>query len=80
MANNMLIGALRAEATLESGKFVDGAKKIRTEAKKTETQLKSSFSAMGAAVKGFGGAMTAGLSIGLLGAVVYAVLAGGPPA
>lgn len=66
MANNTLIGALRTEATLESGKFVDGAKKIRTEAKKTETQLKSSFSAMGAAVKGFGGAMTAGLSVGLL--------------
>lgn len=66
MANNALIGAVRAEATLESGKFVSGAKKIRQEAKQTETQLKRSFGAMGAAVKGFGGALTAGLSIGLL--------------
>jgi hypothetical protein len=66
MANNALIGAVRAEATLESGKFVSGAKKIRQEAKATETQLKRSFGAMGAAAKGFGGALTAGLSIGLL--------------
>jgi hypothetical protein len=64
--NNTLIGAVRTEATLESGKFVDGAKKIRIETQKTETQLKKSFGAMGAAVKGFAGAMTAGLSIGLL--------------
>lgn len=68
MANNTLIGALRAEATLESGKFVDGAKKIRQESKATEAQVKQSFSGMGAAIKGFGGALTAGLSVGLLGA------------
>lgn len=66
MANNSLIGAVRAEATLESGKFASGAKKIRQEAKTTETQLKRSFGAMGAAAKGFGGALTAGLSVGLL--------------
>jgi hypothetical protein len=74
MANNTLIGAIRAEATLESGKFVDGAKKIRKEAKATEVQLKSSFSAMGTAVKGFGGALTAGLSIGLLGGLAKKAL------
>ena len=66
MANNALIGAVRAEATLEGGKFVSGAKKIRQEAKATETQLKKSFGAMGAAVKGFGGALASGLAIGLL--------------
>lgn len=69
-ANNTLIGAVRAEATLESGKFVDGAKKIRKEAKETEVQLKSSFSGMGAAVKGFGTALTAGLSVGLLSSMI----------
>lgn len=74
MANNALIGAVRAESTLESGKFVSGAKKIRQEAKATETQLKKSFGAMGAAVKGFGGALTAGLSIGLLAGVAKKVL------
>lgn len=74
MANNTLIGAIRAEATLESGKFVDGAKKIRKEAKTTEVQVKSSFSAMGTAVKGFGGALTAGLSIGLLGGLAKKAL------
>jgi hypothetical protein len=74
MANNTLIGAIRAEATLESGKFVDGAKKIRTETKKTEAVVKSSFSGMGAAVKGFGGALTAGLSIGLLGGIAKKAL------
>jgi hypothetical protein len=66
VANNTLIGAIRAEATLESGKFVDGAKKIRQESQKTEAAVKSSFSGMGAAIKGFGGAATAGLSLGLL--------------
>ena len=62
--NNSLIGALRAEATLESGKFVDGARKIRSEAEKTETTLKRA--AIG--IKSFGGALTAGLSIGILAA------------
>jgi hypothetical protein len=66
MANNALIGAVRAEATLESGKFVSGAKKIRQEAKATESQLKRSFGVMGSAAKGFGGALAAGLSVGLL--------------
>lgn len=66
MANNALIGAVRAEATLESGKFVSGSRKLRQEAKATETQLKKSFSVMGAAAKGFGGALAAGLSVGLL--------------
>lgn len=74
MANNTLIGALRAEATLESGKFVDGAKKIRKESKQTQQQLKRDFSSMGAAVKGFGGALTAGLSIGLLGGLAKKAL------
>lgn len=68
MANNTLIGALRAEATLESGKFVDGARKIRQESIKTENQVKKSFSGMGAAIKGFGGTLAAGLSFGVLAA------------
>lgn len=65
-ANNTLIGAIRAEATLEGGKFVSGAKKIQQSAKQTETQLKKSFGVMGSAVKGFGLSLASGLSIGLL--------------
>jgi hypothetical protein len=72
MANNTLIGAIRAEATLESGKFVDGAKKIRQESKATETQVKKSFGSMSSSirssssafpsfVKGFIGALSVGL-------------------
>lgn len=64
MANNALIGALRVEASLDSGKFVDGARKIRTESKATETQVKQSFGGLGAAVKagiaGFVGAFSIG--------------------
>jgi hypothetical protein len=74
MANNSQIGAIRVEATLESGKFVDGAKKIRSESQRTEATVKSSFGAMGSAVKGFGGALTAGLSIGLLGGLAKKAL------
>lgn len=64
--NNSLIGAIRAEATLESGKFVEGAKKIAVVSKQTETQLKTSFGGMAGAIKGFGAALAGGLSIGLL--------------
>lgn len=70
MANNALIGGLRAEATLESGKFVDGAKKIRTESKKTQAQLKTSFGGMSDTLKGFGRSLVAGLSIGLFGGMI----------
>jgi hypothetical protein len=72
--NNLLIGGVRVESTLESGKFVDGAKKVQLEAKKTETVLKKSFGGAAAAVKGFGGALTAGLSIGLLAGVAKKAL------
>jgi lambda family phage tail tape measure protein len=72
--NNALIGALRAEATLESGKFVDGAKKLQLASKQTEAQVKSSFNGMATAIKGFGGALTAGLSIGLLAGVAKKAL------
>lgn len=50
--NNTLIGALRVEASLDSGKFVDGARKIQKESKQTEATVKQSFSGIGAAVKG----------------------------
>lgn len=72
--NNSLIGAVRAEATLESGKFVDGAKKIRQEAIKTESTLKKSFGGATAAIKGFGGALAAGLSFGLLTGIAKKVI------
>lgn len=68
MANNTLIGAIRVEASLDGGKFVEGAKKIRNETKKTETDVKRSFSGIGAAIKGGLGGLTAGLSIGALAA------------
>lgn len=60
------IGGIHVEASLGVGKFVEGSRKLQAEAKKSEAQLKSSFSAMGVSVKGFAGAMTAGLSVGLL--------------
>jgi hypothetical protein len=72
--NNTSVGAIRVEASIDGGKFVDGAKKIRKESKQTEAQLKKDFSSMGAAVKGFGGALTAGLSIGLLGGLAKKAL------
>jgi len=63
-ANNALIGALRVEATLDAGKFIDGAAKIRKESKQTEQTVKSSFTGMGAAIKsgiaGFVGTLTVG--------------------
>jgi hypothetical protein len=74
MAGQTQIGAIHVEASMATGKFVSGAKQVRDETKKTETQLKSSFSSMGAAVKGFGGALTAGLSIGLLGGLAKKAL------
>lgn len=73
-ANNALVGAVRAEATLEGGKFVSGAKKIQQSAKQTETQLKKSFGVMGSAVKGFGVSLASGLSIGLLSSAIKKAL------
>jgi hypothetical protein len=62
--NNALIGALRVEATLDAGKFVDGARKIQKESKQTEATVKSSFSGIGASLKsgvaGFVGALSVG--------------------
>lgn len=63
--NNTLIGAIRAEATLESGKFVEGAKKIQKASKETEATVKQSFGNLGGVIKGFGASLAAGLSIGL---------------
>lgn len=63
--NNALVGVVRAEATLDAGKFVDGAKRIQLVSKQTETQVKQSFSGIGAATKagiaGFIGAVGVGL-------------------
>lgn len=74
--NNTLIGALRAEATLEGGKFVDGARKIKVAAKDVESSvggLKKSFSGLGSAMgvlkAGFAG-LIGGLSVGLFANVV----------
>jgi lambda family phage tail tape measure protein len=62
--NNALIGALRVEASLDAGKFVDGARKIQKESKQTEATVKSSFSGIGASLKsgvaGFVGALSVG--------------------
>lgn len=74
MANNTLIGALRVEATLDAGKFVDGAKKIRTESKQTETQVKSSFSGIGSALKAGIAGFVGALSIGAITEVIRAGL------
>jgi hypothetical protein len=64
MPSNTLIGALRVEATLDAGKFVDGAKKIQLSSKQTESAVKSSFSSLGRSIKagiaGFVGAVTIG--------------------
>src|SRR5689334_14971671 len=77
MANNTLIGAIRAEATLESGKFVDGAKKIKLAAKDAEVGVKKSFGGMQSAVGSSLGALKAGaagfvaaLSVGLFTRVI----------
>lgn len=77
MANNTLIGALRVEASLDTAKFVDGAKKIQKESKQTEATVKSSFSGIGAAAKagiaGFAAAFTIGaLTAGIKAALDYA--------
>lgn len=72
--NNSLIGAIRAEATLEGGKFVSGAKKIQQSAKQTESQLKKSFGGMSASVSAFGKSLIAGLSVGLIAQGVRAAL------
>lgn len=60
------IGGIHVAASIDAAEFVQGAKKIQSESKKTEAVVESSFSGMSSAVRGFGGALTAGLSIGLL--------------
>jgi hypothetical protein len=68
------IGGIHVEASLDAGKFIEGARKLQAESKKTEGVVKSSFGAMGGAIKGFGGALAAGLSIGLLAGVAKKAL------
>lgn len=77
MANGTMVGALRIEATLESGKFVDGAKKIRSETQKTEATVKKSFGGMSSSVGSSMGALKASalgfasaISIGLFTKVI----------
>jgi hypothetical protein len=65
VAGSTTIGAIHVEASLDSGKFIDGARKVQAESKKTEAQVKQSFTSMAASSRGFGSALTAGLSIGL---------------
>jgi hypothetical protein len=77
MANNTLIGAIRAEASLDGGKFVDGAKKIKLAAKDTEAGVKKSFGGMQKSIGGSLGALKAGaagfvaaLSVGMFTQVI----------
>lgn len=66
MPNNTLVGAIRVEATLDAGKFIDGARKIQAQSKQTEAAVKSSFSGIGAAAKAGIAGFVGALSIGLL--------------
>jgi hypothetical protein len=77
VANSSQIGAIHVEASINSGKFVDGAKKIKAAAKDTEVGVKKSFGGMQTAVGSSMGALKAGaagfvaaLSVGLFTRVI----------
>jgi hypothetical protein len=77
MPSNTLVGALRVEATLDAGKFIDGARRIQASAKQTESSIKQSFSGMSASIKagiaGFVGAFALmKLTDGIKSALEYA--------
>lgn len=60
MANDSKVGALRVEASLDTGKFVAGTKTMRSEVLKTETQVNKSMKSMKGSTEGFLGALTIG--------------------
>lgn len=60
------VGGVHVSASIGTAEYSADAKKLKAETVALERSLKSSFGGMAAAVKGFGGALTAGLSIGLL--------------
>jgi hypothetical protein len=68
------IGGVHVSASIGTAEYSADAKKLKTETVALERSLKGSFSGMSAAVKGFGGALTAGLSIGLLGGLAKKAL------
>jgi hypothetical protein len=77
VANSSQIGAIHVEASINSGKFVDGAKKIKAAAKDTEVGVKKSFGGMQKAVGSGLGALKAGaagfvaaLSVGMFTQVI----------
>jgi hypothetical protein len=68
------IGGVHVSASIGTAEYSADAKKLKAETVALERSLKGSFSGMSAAVKGFGGALTAGLSIGLLGGLAKKAL------
>jgi hypothetical protein len=68
------VGGVHVSASIGTAEYTADAKKLKAETVALERSLKSSFGGMGAAVKGFGGALTAGLSIGLLGGLAKKAL------
>jgi hypothetical protein len=68
------IGGVHVSASIGTAEYSADAKKLKSETVALERSLKGSFSGMSAAVKGFGGALTAGLSIGLLGGLAKKAL------
>lgn len=68
MAGSSQIGAIHVEASLNSGKFVDGAKKIQSAARDAEVGVKKSFGGMQSAVGKSMGALKTGVA-GFVGAL-----------
>jgi hypothetical protein len=68
VANSSQIGAIHVEASLNSGKFVEGAKRIKSAAKDTEAGVKKSFGGMETAVGKSMGSLKAGIA-GFVGAL-----------
>lgn len=60
------IGGVHVSASIGTAEYVADAKKLKAETASLERSLKGSFNSMAVAAKGFGGAMAAGLSIGLI--------------
>jgi hypothetical protein len=68
------IGGVHVSASIGTAEYSADAKKLKAETVALERSLKGSFSGMSGAIKGFGGALTAGLSIGLLGGLAKKAL------
>jgi hypothetical protein len=68
------IGAIRVDASIGTAKYTADARKIKAETVALERDIKTRFAGMSTAVKGFGGAMAAGLSVGLLAGIAKKAL------